>query len=338
MKCGWIENRLSIETDGYTRPCCLETNETAKISKIENGILNSFNHKKLLLLRQNLDNGFNSLTNLFCYRCEQLESKNQSSLRTSTPLLSENRELKYIQFKFSNQCQLACAHCGSDRSSTWAKINNINPHVKKSFSLTEKFITELKELLPSIKVLKFSGGEPFLQPEHWKLLELLSDCNTKHCELHYITNGLVKPKIGLWKNWGEVKCSVSVDGYEKSYEWFRRGSNWVELLSNINYLTKYSSISINFSLTPYTFYDFFRAKEHWEKNFSFEYYPIVYPEHCSFFKFPKKLILEHIPYRESASNTDMYIDFYINWAKNSDKYWNTVGQSEKLFQWMHKSF
>lgn len=341
MKCGWLENRISIETDGWTRPCCLETNNIAKINHISNGgMIKSFNHPKLLELRKNLnETGFSVKTRPYCYRCESLESRNQISMRLSTSTETDNRQLNYIQFKNSNKCQLACAHCGPDRSSTWAKILNIKPHVKTGFKITEEFINELIAILPQIKVLKFSGGEPFLDPDHWKILEYIKHADRQHCEIHYITNGLSNPKVNLWEGWKSVKCSISVDGFEESYEWFRRGSNWKKLLNNIKILETLCEISINYSITPYTVGDYNRAKLYWKK-YNFGGFPIVYPGHCSLFNFPINKIKQlnewnTIPYISNYNENEDNINIFKDWAKKSDIMWNTVGWAEKLFWWMN---
>ena len=72
MKCAWINNHLVVETDGVTRPCCLETDKRAQISEISTGILKSFNHKRLLRLEQNLANGYSDKTDPYCRRCRFL--------------------------------------------------------------------------------------------------------------------------------------------------------------------------------------------------------------------------------------------------------------------------
>jgi organic radical activating enzyme len=339
MKCAWIENMMSIETDGWTRPCCLETSDLAKITPIQDGIKNAFNHHRLLYLRNNLINEYSEKTRNSCGRCEQLEVNNQTSMRMSTSFISNSRELKVLQFKMSNKCQLACAHCGPDRSSTWAKVLNITPHVKVSFEITDKFVEELIELLPNITVLKFSGGEPFLDPDHWKLLDRLKHVDRSHCEIQYITNGLIKPRIDLWEGWREIKCSVSVDGFEDTYEWFRRGSSWTELLNNIQVLTEHTNLSINYAITPFTFQNYHTANEYWSKHHSFSSFPIVYPDHCNMLKFPRRIIeqisdWQSIPFA-TGTNSDEFLSVFRNWAIKSDTQWNTVGLSTKLFNWMN---
>lgn len=330
--CAWLENMMSIETDGWTRPCCLETNNAARISKISDGITVAFNHPKLMQLRDDLKDGFSDKTHYACNRCASLESRGQDSMRTTTQKVASNdRELKVLQFKMSNKCQLTCSHCGPERSSGWRKLLNINPHVINSFEVTDEFLTELKDLLPGLEVLKFSGGEPFLDPRHWKILDALNDQNRNHCRLEYITNGLVVPQYNLWKGWGEVKCSVSADGYEETFNWFRRGANWNELVYSVKELEKHSDVSINYAITPYTFESWPTANEFWKYNVS--PYLVVYPNSNSFFEFPENLIDVGIPFRSAAAKLGN-VYFYKNWARSWDTKWNTEGWAERIFNWM----
>jgi sulfatase maturation enzyme AslB (radical SAM superfamily) len=335
MKCNWIENMMSIETDGWTRPCCLETSDLAKIAPIQNGIIAAFNDSKLLQLREDLTQGYSDKTKNTCGRCEDLEIRNQSSMRMQTSALSSNRELKFLQFKMSNKCQLTCAHCGPDRSSGWAKLLNITPHVINSFEVTDEFMQELVSLLPQLEVIKFTGGEPFLDPNHWKILEQLQQYDRSHCELHYITNGISPFKSELWKGWKTINCSVSVDGYEKSYEWFRRGSTWTDIVHGVHYLNKFSTVDINYAITPYTIQDYIKSTEFWQQPV--RGFPVVYPNHTSMFNFPSNLIQkldnwQSIPYANTAKGSSALT--YKMWARNWDKKWNTVGYAEKLFWWM----
>lgn len=335
FRCAWVENMLSIEPDGYSRPCCGETSISSRIDKIENGILNSFNHKTLLDLRHNLENGFNDKTRPFCNRCENLEIRGQSSLRTNTYFLSEKRELKLLQFKLSNKCQLACFHCGPSHSSTYAKKFNITPRIKKAFEINDVFLKELVEILPNLSKIKFTGGEPFLDPDHWKILDYLKDIDRSHCELEYITNGISPFQPRLWEGWKSVKCCVSVDGYEETYEWFRRGSSWGKVVSGVEKLRNYTDVTISYSLTPFTVNDYIKAKAFW--NYKIVALPIVTPNYSSLINFPKSIIekikgYEQIPFDSYSDNYDL--DIYVTWANKWDHVWNTPGWAERLFFWV----
>jgi organic radical activating enzyme len=294
--------------------------------------MNAFTHPLLLDLRNNLKNGYSEKTRHACNRCEQLEDRGQDSMRTSTQFISPERELKVLQFKMSNKCQLACAHCGPDRSSTWRKLLDIQPRVLDAFELTDKFLEELAEILPNLEVLKFTGGEPFLDPNHWRILDRLKKFNRKHCKLQYITNGLVKPRYDLWEGWGSIECSVSVDGFEETFEWFRRGANWQELVHGVEELAKYSNVNINYAITPYTIQSWNTANEFWK--YRIDNYLIVYPKSNSLFEFPKQLLKETDPFYSSAADVGN-IKFYQDWAASWDNRWNTPGWATRLFSWMN---
>jgi hypothetical protein len=331
ISCSWLENMMSVETDGWTRPCCLETDNAARISNISDGIRVAFNHPKLMQLREDLKDGFSDKTRYACNRCANLESRGQDSMRTSTQFVSSTRELKVLQFKMSNKCQLACAHCGPDRSSTWRKLLDIQPRVLDAFEVTGTFLEELVEVLPNLEVLKFTGGEPFLDPNHWKILEHLKTVNRKHCKLQYITNGLVKPRYDLWDGWGSIECSVSADGFEETFEWFRRGASWPELVRSVTELENYSDITINYAITPYTIQTWDAANEFWK--YKIDNYLVVYPRSNSLFEFPKQLLKETDPFYSSAADVGN-INFYQQWATSWDNRWNTLGWSNQLFNWM----
>lgn len=335
--CAWLQNRVSIETDGWTRPCCLEISPHAKIAKISNGIENAFNDQKLITLNYNLANtGFSNKTDFACNRCRQLEENGQASLRTTTKYLSTKREIKSIQFKLSNRCQLTCLHCSPTLSSGWAKIMKITPIVQESFIITDKFIEELIYLLPNLTEIKFTGGEPFLDPNHWKILEHLKNYNRSHCELIYITNGLIKPKYNLWEGWKSITCNVSIDGYDDTYHWFRRGSNWEELLKNVLDLKNYSNVNILYSITPWTIQDHTKIKNLFTNTAVF-FTPIVKPDYASLLEFPKTISTKYWPnssFTQMGSGADN-LEKYRNFANYWDSTWNTNGWAYKLYPWLN---
>ncbi len=314
MECAWINNYLVVETDGFTRPCCLETSPEARVSPISSGIVKSFNHRKLKKLKFDLEQGYSEKTDPFCRRCRFLEDKNQPSMRTDQPFITKERELKVLQFKLSNKCQLACAHCNPSLSSTWANLLGVSPKVHHALELTDEFVDELKQVVPTLDELKFTGGEPFLDHNHWKMLEHLQDVDTSNCKLSYITNGLIKPKKELWEGWKEIDIDVSVDGHKDTYEWFRRNANWQQLVDNVKELAKYGNVRIAYSMTPFTVDSLQDAKDFWP--YQINETPIVYPTHANLNKFPDN------------------IDICREFAKDWDQRWNTPGWANKLYNWV----
>jgi organic radical activating enzyme len=234
----------------------------------------------------------------------------------------------------SNKCQLTCAHCGPELSTGWKKFLNITPIVSDGFEITEEFLEELVQLLPQLTSLKFTGGEPFLDPTHWKILDHLKKYDRSHCTLQYITNGVSPFRPKLWEGWKSVNCSVSVDGFQESYEWFRRGAKWIDVVNGVDGLKKYTNVSINFAMTPYTIQDYYAAKSFWG---TLDTYLVVNPRHANLLSFPMKEIeqinnYQDIPHALSATGHDTV--YYKKWALMWDLKWNTIGWANKLFWWM----
>lgn len=85
--------------------------------------------------------------------------------------------------------------------------------------------------------------------------------------------------------------------------------------------------------------EYHESKFYW-KNFNFYAYPVIYPLHCNFSLFPidkiKKITNSStIPFVNDYVNNKTNLNFYIEWAKNWDKKWQTIGTAEQLFFWMN---
>lgn len=334
--CAWVDQTLVVETDGWTRPCCLETSSTARISRIEDGILNAWNSSIRTDLKNELDGpGFTDKTEPYCRRCRQVEERGEPSLRMVTPAIP-GTGLRSIQFKLSNRCQLACVHCGPELSSTWARIANKSPRVINAINLTDEFISEMRSILPNLAWIKFTGGEPFMDQSHWKLLEALADLRRDHCELHYVTNGLLKPRSDLWAGWKGIRCQVSVDGHGRHYEWFRRGANWEELVNCCHDLSPISQVSILYSMTPWTIECYRDAVV--ALPWKISTIPIVSPKHASLIGFPREILArmsvdDRTPHYNLSTSIEASIEPYVRWARKWDEIWKTPGLSKELYPW-----
>lgn len=118
---------------------------------------------------------------------------------------------KKIEIAFSRTCQLACAYCGPSFSSTWAnditkngsynlKSNTrFNKDIKDKIipDSTNQYIDEFfkwwKDLKHDLQVLRFTGGEPLLQPRFWEFLDLL-DSERDYKNVFIVNSNLVHDK------------------------------------------------------------------------------------------------------------------------------------------------
>lgn len=159
----------------------------------------------------------------------------------------------YLDIRFGNSCNLQCVMCcfpvssslGKGRKAKWSKAY-IDPYAKDA-----ELWGELERNVTSIRRVYFAGGEPFLQPLHFKLLDLLieTDC-AKDVELGYNTNLTVLPRgIGdKLKKFKRVEIGASCDGTEEVFERIRVGAKWGVFVENLRKVSEFARVWL--AVTP----------------------------------------------------------------------------------------
>ncbi len=336
MRCGWADNILVVETDGYTRPCCGEPSADSRISKLygDTPLLSAWYSPKLQYLRQQLENGYSKLTDPWCKRCRILEESGNKSLRTGQKILGMPGELKALQFKLSNTCQLACGHCGESLSSQHHKYTHGGNGIIRATDNIQAVINDTIKLLPQLEWIKFTGGEPWHDRDHWRILDEMKHLDRSHCELRYITNALSKVKEHLWQGWKNVSIDISVDGLFEKYEWFRQNSKWDVFYKKYNYYVQQGyDVSVNYSITPWTIEDYAQAKELFPNIKS---NIVTYPKHSSVSMLPKNLLdlPNDTPGLSLMDGNSETLNTISSWAQGWDLRWNNIGRSKELYPWL----
>ena len=275
---------ISIETSpiGTARPCCLAKDEITYFN--EQGLEHKYNlnthtleeiyHSRYMqLLRRDFLYGQKPAT---CQRCWDEEAAGRTSKRINSKIRLKEyydevdftnldpNQLWFIDLKLGNICNLKCRICGSWSSSKWAKEEiDYVPGIDRKSHLAYKFLTDgawpreneqfwdnLKTLLPNIKYLEFTGGEPFLIEQHFELLRYAVETgDSKHIEIHYNTNGTVFPdESELWNYFKHVEIAFSIDNIGPRFEYERYGAKWDEVQANINKFTEMRSAKISTQL------------------------------------------------------------------------------------------
>ena len=335
-KCVYPQNILIIGNDGYTISCPLERGNL-KLENVNDGIIKAWKSSKYNDFRNNLDSYLSNPSKM-CWQCNKLENAGSLSLRTEFSHMTEEPSLQAIQFKLSNRCQLVCAHCGPPLSSSWGKFLGMDNCVR-SFELSQNVIDEIKQIVPTLRFIRFTGGEPWMDPTHWRILKELKDIDKKDCELHYITNGLSTIRPELWESWKKVNIMLSVDGYGEAFEWFRRGASWTKLIEQYEYLKSFPNVEIiiNYSLTPWTIEYLKQADDFFEERLMVV--PIMDPSHATLASISKdeykRLGLTEYPkYANIIGSNPKPSNRLKQWALRWDQQWNTVGLAEKVHPWI----
>ena len=177
-------------------------------------------------------------------------------------------EIPTMELKLNNLCNLACRMCHPMDSTSWTdwgeikefykKENNIiyniveehglerKPHLDK-FQDNPEWWASLEKLLPHFRRVEFAGGEPLMDPQHYRILDMLAPYGDQ-IEIKYATNlsMLGKSNRTVWEYWPKFKSvavNVSIDGIGSSYEYVRGNANWAELINNIKQIQTIPNIS-----------------------------------------------------------------------------------------------
>jgi MoaA/NifB/PqqE/SkfB family radical SAM enzyme len=244
--------------NGNVLPCCVSPYDEPVSTLSKYSLKNAWNSTKMKELRVNMINGEKSKS---CRRCYEIETFDGISMRKQMntifqddyPLVSKTKKdgtvksfkMLYLDIRFSNICNLKCMGCSPALSSKWAddyrKIYNKDLKDKDIISISDKsehFMKELIAYLPDAKRVYFAGGEPLLMDEHYQCLEYFLNNEKSDVLITYNTNLMTlkfknKNVLEYWDKFKHVCLSVSIDDIFERGEYFRFGTKWNVLISNV---------------------------------------------------------------------------------------------------------
>lgn len=229
-------------------------------------IVEIWNGDKLKTLRKQLLNGERPEG---CRSCWDMEDSGVKSTRQQTTedykkiadfdtvkeIIADDysmplNNLKSVEVRFDNICNLMCRHCSPDYSSVWEVavkrdqvLNNKmielgtfrkqEEHVK----LNDQIIDEIGNLSNNLVEVMLAGGEPLYHNKHYKFIESLLP-NAGKIMLSYNSNLTTleykgKNILDLWKNFRRVLLRVSIDGDRDCYQYVRVHNDLDKVEANI---------------------------------------------------------------------------------------------------------
>lgn len=177
-------------------------------------------------------------------------------------------EIPTMELKLNNLCNLKCRMCHPMDSTSWNDWSEIKEFYKNEgnimYSIVEKHNLEnkpfldkfqdtkewwdsLEKNLPYFRRVEFAGGEPLMDPQHYRILDMLSPYSSQ-IEIKYATNltMLGKSNRNIWQYWPKFKSvavNISIDGMGLTYEYIRGNASWSELVNNIKQIQSIPNIS-----------------------------------------------------------------------------------------------
>jgi MoaA/NifB/PqqE/SkfB family radical SAM enzyme len=169
------------------------------------------------------------------------------------------------------------------------------------------------------------GGEPFFDPNTFKILEKLVEHRNTDCFISLVTNGSIKLKqqyLDLLSKFTDLNICVSIDGIGPVFEYMRWPAKWSTLVENLEQfqqITKNISVSYTISSLNILYHqqtiDWFE-----QKKLRYNYNTVSYPTWLSLGAMPvelKKLLTNDL-FKESLSTSSISLDNYRNFIVAQD--------------------
>lgn len=303
-RCAAITNGVTFYQDGTISPCCLIDHSYRKpATEINNQPFNDIN---------------NGLPPDVCRACHTNESMNIGSYRQYYNRAKSTKDgLQFVDIRNSNLCNAKCRTCGPYNSSQWAHELGYHKSITKSNILQYKSMV----VSDSLQSLYYTGGEPFINAEHWSLLEELVDKGfSKNIALRYNSNlSTLKYKdkdiVNLWKNFKSVSIMASIDAVGQKFNYLRSGLDFDAVDQNLRTLCATPGVNTVITPTMNILNIWFVAEllEYYKNKVTVNITDLEYPDFLSLTAMPdslKPLALDQLDQIEKLYNKPNKIDFY----------------------------
>lgn len=227
--------------NGDVRACCINNTDLygniAEMSPEQLWNSGSIRRLRENILDYNLSGGC-----AFCNR--QLRSQNFHAFegRIYDTVLPKRRQSHPVEMTFElfNTCNLECVMCSGTYSSSIRRNREKLPPLEPVYG--PGFADSLKAWLPGLKVARFMGGEPFLIPEYFEIMEFLVEHNPS-CTIYIQTNGSVlNQRVRNILEKANVRLSISIDSLQKAnYESIRKNASFDKLMEHMDYFRKHKA-------------------------------------------------------------------------------------------------
>ena len=275
---------LATREDGAVKVCC----RSAPVGDIKDNTLEEiWNNETMCKVRQQVLNGERPDVCKPCFDLEDqgVMSLRQRHITDHSPesrinlypnALDELRddytmpfEFPTMEIKLNNLCNLKCRMCNPLDSTQWKDWDQVTEFYKKEnnylipvvdklvdkpgqyigpFDNSDNWWTSFEKLLPYFRRVEFAGGEPLMDPYHYKILDKLAE-HGENIELKYATNGTTLGIKGgrtihdYWPKFKSVAVNVSIDGIHDVYDYIRGNGDFKLVEENIKVFQSFPNVS-----------------------------------------------------------------------------------------------
>jgi len=244
-------------------------------------------------------------------------------------------EFPTIEIKINNLCNLKCRMCNPLDSTQWKDWKEVESFYKeegnylydtiRKLGLTEApyidlfndkvdFWNNIEKLLPYFRRVEFAGGEPLIDPTHYRILDMLAPYG-ENIEIKYATNGTVTGIKGgrtihdYWPKFKKVSVNVSIDGIHDVYNHIRGNGDFIQVeetvkifqsFPNVDYVVGACTVQAGNALQLPQIIDYFLNKMGIVFYSHRVNYPNVLSAQCLPNKYKQKIVKELIEIKEDV--------------------------------------
>lgn len=196
-----------------------------------------------------------------CESCYLHESAGIKSYRQDLNSTSEctidtnNLKIQDVDIKFGNKCNLRCKMCfpsySSELMKEWRQLgwdlsdpmeDNRGDYYKNytienyNWPQDQNNLIKLFELVKTVKILRFTGGEPMISPAFYRFLKFCVDSGASKSIVLIIATNCTKihPNfLKLAQQFKQVELRLSIDGMDQTYNYIRYPGNWTQTFENL---------------------------------------------------------------------------------------------------------
>ena len=274
----WIH--MHVWPNGRAFPCCLAEHMVGEYGNTNQQTLKElWNSELATALRRNM---LSDKPSKACVRCYELEKDSDAYtlrinlnnkfgskhfdkvIKTHSDGTHDEVNFSYMDFRFSNLCNMSCRSCSPTFSTQWyddyiKEYGYVDPSdaEQKYIQLKNKpgFMNELWPLLDTVEEVYWAGGEPLVTGVHWDIMNhwvetgqsetMTINYTTNFSQLYYKRQCV----LDLWKKFKSVSVAASLDGAHERGEWIRKGTIWKNIVANRQLMLEQTP-HIPFQITP----------------------------------------------------------------------------------------
>lgn len=288
-------NGFTVREDGHVRTCCVGV---ASLGNLNYESIENIQQSPILTeIQQSM---INNREHENCRYCTQLETNSgvaplrQHHLKFYPKSGLDHFELKNVDVRWNNSCNLGCMYCSPMFSSTWAdRLNNHTSSPIKNYQ--DDLLNFILRRIDEIDELSLLGGEPMLMKQNYELIaklpssariSIVTNLSYDLERLPCIPKLLSRPKENtVW--------NISCENINQQFEYVRNGAKWQQMETNLKFLAQHwpDGVSINMVYSVFSAFDLVETVQRFRqigmKKFTFQVYfghPAV-----DIFKFPKNI-------------------------------------------------